>query len=87
MSEKQGFKLKKNQIIGASVAALLLIGGGSVYAVNSQKKAQAEKIELAEKKEKEGYQKLSLQVDDSIKKHMILEMLRTLKWLKPLLKN
>ncbi|MBN3024548.1 hypothetical protein I6A83_12960 [Enterococcus faecalis] len=68
MSEKQGFKLKKNQIIGASVAALLLIGGGSVYAVNSQKKAQAEKIELAEKKEKEDYQKLSLQVDDSIKK-------------------
>lgn len=68
MSEKQGFKLKKNQIIGASVAALLLIGGGSVYAVNSQKKAQAEKIELAEKKEKEDYKKLSLQVDDSIKK-------------------
>ncbi|EOK35911.1 hypothetical protein [Enterococcus faecalis] len=68
MSEKQGFKLKKNQIIGASVAALLLIGGGSVYAVNSQKKAQAEKIELAEKKEKEDYKKLSLQVDDSVKK-------------------
>ncbi|MFG5466841.1 hypothetical protein ACFJZL_13765 [Enterococcus faecalis] len=68
MSGKQGFKLKKNQIIGASVAALLLIGGGSVYAVNSQKKAQAEKIELAEKKEKEDYKKLSLQVDDSIKK-------------------
>ncbi|EHV2922400.1 hypothetical protein ACFJX1_01495 [Enterococcus faecalis] len=68
MSEKQGFKLKKNQIIGVSVAALLLIGGGSVYAVNSQKKAQAEKIELAEKKEKEDYKKLSLQVDDSIKK-------------------
>lgn len=68
MSEKQGFKLKKNQIIGVSVAALLLIGGGSVYAVNSQKKAQAEKIELAEKKEKEDYKKLSLQVDDSVKK-------------------
>ncbi len=68
MSEKQGFKLKKNQIIGASVAALLLIGGGSVYAVNSQKKAQAEKIELAEKKEKEDYKKLSLQVDNSVKK-------------------
>lgn len=68
MSEKQGFKLKKNQIIGASVAALLLIGGGSVYAVNSQKKAQAEKIELAEKKEKEDYKKLSLQVDDLVKK-------------------
>ncbi|WP_279256093.1 hypothetical protein [Enterococcus faecalis] len=68
MSEKQGFKLKKNQIIGASVAALLLIGGGSVYAVSSQKKAQAEKIELAEKKEKEDYKKLSLQVDDSVKK-------------------
>lgn len=68
MSGKQGFKLKKNQIIGASVAALLLIGGGSVYAVNSQKKAQAEKIELAEKKEKEDYKKLSLQVDDSVKK-------------------
>lgn len=68
MSEKQGFKLKKNQIIGASVAALLLIGGGSVYAVNSQKKAQAEKIELAEKKEKEDYKKLSLQVDESVKK-------------------
>ncbi len=68
MSEKQGFKLKKNQIVGMSVAALLLIGGGSVYAVNSQKKAQAEKIELAEKKEKEDYEKLSLQVDDSVKK-------------------
>ncbi|WP_305741622.1 hypothetical protein [Enterococcus faecalis] len=68
MSEKQGFKLKKNQIIGVSVAALLLIGGGSVYAVNSQKKEQAEKIELAEKKEKEDYKKLSLQVDDSVKK-------------------
>ncbi|WP_445448524.1 hypothetical protein [Enterococcus faecalis] len=68
MSEKQGFKLKKNQIIGVSVAALLLIGGGSVYAVNSQKKAQAEKIELAEKKEKEDYKKLSLQVDESVKK-------------------
>ncbi|WP_221677542.1 hypothetical protein [Enterococcus faecalis] len=68
MSEKQGFKLKKNQIIGVSVAALLLIGGGSVYAVNSQKKTQAEKIELAEKKEKEDYKKLSLQVDDSVKK-------------------
>lgn len=68
MSEKQGFKLKKNQIIGVSVAALLFIGGGSVYAVNSQKKAQAEKIELAEKKEKDDYKKLSLQVDDSVKK-------------------
>ncbi|EIB6117475.1 hypothetical protein K9D10_002441 [Enterococcus faecalis] len=68
MSEKQGFKLKKNQIIGASVAALLLIGGGSVYAVNSQKKAQAEKVELAEKKEKDDYKNLSLQVDDSVKK-------------------
>lgn len=68
MSEKHGFRLKKNQIIGVSVAALLLIGGGSVYAVNSQKKAQAEKIELAEKKEKEDYKKLSLQVDDSVKK-------------------
>lgn len=68
MSEKKEFKFGKKQVIGVSIAAVLLIGGGSVYAVNSQKKAQAEKIELAEKKEKEDYKKLSLQVDDSVKK-------------------
>ncbi|WPH48355.1 hypothetical protein SHT67_14345 (plasmid) [Enterococcus faecalis] len=68
MSEKKWYQVRKNQIIGVSVVAALAIGGGSVYAVNTQKKAQAEKIELAQKQEKEAYKKLTDQVNDSIQK-------------------
>ncbi|MFP7306232.1 hypothetical protein SFC81_01495 [Enterococcus faecalis] len=68
MSEKKEFKFGKKQVIGVSIAAVLLIGGGSAYAVNNQKKAEAEKVELAEKKEKEDYQKLTLEVNDSVNK-------------------
>ncbi|EPI5744016.1 hypothetical protein ACS7ZM_002580 [Enterococcus faecalis] len=68
MSEKKEFKFGKKQLIGVSIAAVLLIGGGSAYAVNNQKKAEAEKVELAEKKEKEDYQKLTLEVNDSVNK-------------------
>ncbi|EOV3185239.1 hypothetical protein ACOMX4_002500 [Enterococcus faecalis] len=68
MSEKKEFKFGKKQVIGVSIAAVLLIGGGSAYAVNNQKKAESERIELAEKKEKDEYQKLTLEVNDSVKK-------------------
>ncbi|EGO7986222.1 hypothetical protein FEW53_002349 [Enterococcus faecalis] len=55
---------KKLLVIGA---ALVIVGGGAGLVVHNQK-VQAEKIELAEKKEKADYKKLSLQVDDSVKK-------------------
>ncbi|MCQ4859168.1 hypothetical protein NE691_11580 [Enterococcus faecalis] len=55
---------KKLLVVGA---ALVVIGGGAGLVVHNQK-VQAEKIELAEKKEKADYKKLSLQVDDSVKK-------------------
>lgn len=55
---------KKLLVVGA---ALVIVGGGAGLVVHNQK-VQAEKIELAEKKEKADYKKLSLQVDDSVKK-------------------
>lgn len=55
---------KKLLVVGA---ALVIVVGGAGLVVHNQK-VQAEKIELAEKKEKSDYKKLSLQVDDSVKK-------------------
>lgn len=60
-------KLSKKQIIGVSVVAIIVLAGGTGLSFHN-KQVQAEKIELAEKKEKEAYKKLTLQVDDSVKK-------------------
>ncbi|WP_242690914.1 hypothetical protein [Enterococcus faecalis] len=60
-------KLSKKQIIGVSVVAIIALAGVTGLSFHN-KQVQAEKIELAEKKEKEAYKKLTLQVDDSVKK-------------------
>ena len=60
-------KLGKKEIIGLSIAAVLLFGGGTAYAAHN-KQVQARKIEEQRLQEKEDYKNLTVDVNESIQK-------------------
>lgn len=60
-------KLGKKEIIGLSIAAVLLFGGGTAYAAHN-KQVQARKIEEQKLQEKEDYKNLTVDVNESIQK-------------------
>lgn len=60
-------KLGKKEIIGLSIAAVLLFGGGTAYAAHN-KQVQARKIEEQKLQEKEDYKNLRVDVNESIQK-------------------
>lgn len=60
-------KLGKKEIIGLSIAAILLFGGGTAYAAHN-KQVQARKIEEQKLQEKEDYKNLTVDVNESIQK-------------------
>ncbi|EPE2274797.1 hypothetical protein ACSG6T_002656 [Enterococcus faecalis] len=60
-------KLGKKEIIGLSIAAVLLFGGGTAYAAHN-KQVQTRKIEEQKLQEKEDYKNLTVDVNESIQK-------------------
>ncbi|HBI1794969.1 TPA: hypothetical protein I0F94_RS13985, partial [Enterococcus faecalis] len=60
-------KLGKKEIIGLSIAAVLLFGVGTAYAAHN-KQVQARKIEEQKLQEKEDYKNLTVDVNESIQK-------------------
>ncbi|EKJ3581456.1 TPA: hypothetical protein ACN1ND_002710 [Enterococcus faecalis] len=60
-------KLGKKEIIGLSITAVLLFGGGTAYAAHN-KQVQARKIEEQKLQEKEDYKNLRVDVNESIQK-------------------
>ena len=66
MSEKNGKFGKKQKVL--LIALVVVVIGGGTGLISYNKKVEAEKIELAEKKEKEDYQKLTLKVNNLVKK-------------------
>ncbi|MDN4125437.1 hypothetical protein L2W01_13575 [Staphylococcus aureus] len=60
-------KLGKKEIIGLSIAVVLLFGGGTAYAAHN-KQVQVRKIEEQKLQEKEDYKNLTVDVNKSIQK-------------------